>query len=607
MSSVELSDDVYSSEDEDVVLAKMETYSGLPGRTSSMTGTVQDPSKTATKMLHSETSVAKVTMSGGVMRQGTNLYDTDESEDEDIMKNLTENMKNSNPNRTSSILSRKSTGKTSSDSMTSSMNTIKSSKTGSINSLGALSDLTTNGDHERTGDKTAVINGRIGNRQSSTGSDVDSEAQSSYKDSRFNPFDRDLHVEEDHFEDDRFDQESGTNTGRLKSDSNASSSSTQPNARTSQSSDDVTFADLGLSEDHFSQPEGYFGMSGSEELELAIDTCKDLILRATKDSDKQKNLEGPEPVKEGVKLVVGHKFVLNSGAGSKHYCERCNAVIWGVLQQWYKCSECGYCAHEKCLNQITRKCACVRVQEDPSYNLAICEERGLSVQNYRCAECRAEISYKSGFSEPRLCDYSGSYYCELCHWNDNMLMPARVLHNWDFEEWKVCRASKQFLKLMETRAVIRIQDINPMLFSFVEELNQVKKLREELLIMKKYILRCGTAMQLKLLLDLQTRQHFVESSDVYCMRDLIDVQHDTLLPELAQVHSSWAQHIKTDCESCRGKGFVCEICKVDEILFPFDNIAVVCPECSLVLHRHCFAKRNGACPKCERLNKRRNN
>ncbi|WAR01533.1 DEFI8-like protein [Mya arenaria] len=492
MSSVELSDDVYSSEDEDVVLAKMETYSGLPGRTSSMTGTVQDPSKTATKMLHSETSVAKVTMSGGVMRQGTNLYDTDESEDEDIMKNLTENMKNSNPNRTSSILSRKSTGKTSSDSMTSSMNTIKSSKTGSINSLGALSDLTTNGDHERTGDKTAVINGRIGNRQSSTGSDVDSEAQSSYKDSRFNPFDRDLH--------------------------------------------------------------GYFGMSGSEELELAIDTCKDLILRATKDSDKQKNLvrkliqlrmklqelrEGPEPVKEGVKLVVGHKFVLNSGAGSKHYCERCNAVIWG----------------------ITRKCACVRVQEDPSYNLAICEERGLSVQNYRCAECRAEISYKSGFSEPRLCDYSGSYYCELCHWNDNMLMPARVLHNWDFEEWK--------------------------------------KLREELLIMKKYILRCGTAMQLKLLLDLQTRQHFVESSDVYCMRDLIDVQHDTLLPELAQVHSSWAQHIKTDCESCRGKGFVCEICKVDEILFPFDNIAVVCPECSLVLHRHCFAKRNGACPKYE--------
>lgn len=66
--------------------------------------------------------------------------------------------------------------------------------------------------------------------------------------------------------------------------------------------------------------------------------------------------------------------------------------------------------------------------------------------------------------------------------------------------------------------------------------------------MKKYILICKTAMENKLLLQLQNRQHFVESSDIYSMKDLIDVQRDVLLPELAQVHSSWAQHIKTDCE-----------------------------------------------------------
>jgi len=66
--------------------------------------------------------------------------------------------------------------------------------------------------------------------------------------------------------------------------------------------------------------------------------------------------------------------------------------------------------------------------------------------------------------------------------------------------------------------------------------------------MKKYILICSLAMESKLLLRLQGRQHFVESSDIYSMKDLIDVQKDVLLPELAQVHSSWAQHIKTDCE-----------------------------------------------------------
>ena len=38
----------------------------------------------------------------------------------------------------------------------------------------------------------------------------------------------------------------------------------------------------------------------------------------------------------------------------------------------------------------------------------------------------------------------------------------------------VSRASKQFLKLMKSKAVIRIQDVNPMLFNFVDELNDVK-------------------------------------------------------------------------------------------------------------------------------------
>ena len=55
-------------------------------------------------------------------------------------------------------------------------------------------------------------------------------------------------------------------------------------------------------------------------------------------------------------------------------------------------------------------------------------------------------------------------------------------------------------------------------------------------------------MEAKLLLQLKGRQHFVESSDIYTMRDLIDIHNDALLPELAQVHTSWAQHIKTDCE-----------------------------------------------------------
>ena len=40
--------------------------------------------------------------------------------------------------------------------------------------------------------------------------------------------------------------------------------------------------------------------------------------------------------------------------------------------------------------------------------------------------------------------------------------------------FQVSRASKQFLKLMTDKAVMRIQDVNPMLFNYVEELSEVK-------------------------------------------------------------------------------------------------------------------------------------
>lgn len=68
--------------------------------------------------------------------------------------------------------------------------------------------------------------------------------------------------------------------------------------------------------------------------------------------------------------------------------------------------------------------------------------------------------------------------------------------------------------------------------------------------MKKYLLVCKEAMDKKFLLLLKDRQHFVETSDKYAMKDLLDTASDILLPELASIHTAWAQHIKTDCQVC---------------------------------------------------------
>lgn len=46
---------------------------------------------------------------------------------------------------------------------------------------------------------------------------------------------------------------------------------------------------------------------------------------------------------------------------------------------------------------------------------------------------------EGGWVEPRICDYTGLYYCPTCHWNDSAPIPARILHNWDFTPSKVCR------------------------------------------------------------------------------------------------------------------------------------------------------------------------
>jgi hypothetical protein len=40
-------------------------------------------------------------------------------------------------------------------------------------------------------------------------------------------------------------------------------------------------------------------------------------------------------------------------------------------------------------------------------------------------------------SEARLCDYSGQFFCEDCHWNDQVVIPARMVRNWDFTAHKV--------------------------------------------------------------------------------------------------------------------------------------------------------------------------
>jgi hypothetical protein len=49
-----------------------------------------------------------------------------------------------------------------------------------------------------------------------------------------------------------------------------------------------------------------------------------------------------------------------------------------------------------------------------------------------CNTCGANISDGLLSSNARFCEYTGDFYCSECHKNREAIIPARVVHEWDF-------------------------------------------------------------------------------------------------------------------------------------------------------------------------------
>ncbi|CAL8102347.1 unnamed protein product [Orchesella dallaii] len=417
------------------------------------------------------------------------------------------------------------------------------------------------------------------------------------------------------------------------------------------SSDDTKSNDLSiltattdLEENYFASPIGDSSLQTVEAVEDAERHVKALILNTEGESDERLKLvrrlielrirlqeikdtqdeSGGSHACDELRIVNGHHFVLqghlsgggglfggivNSTVRSYDGCNRCGGMIWSLIQSWYRCKGCFYQTHQKCLNKIIRSCPVHLISSETQYISLICPEVGLPAQKYKCEECKAHFTLKNAWMEPRRCDYNGKYYCPQCHKNLMMPIPARIFHNWDFEERKVSEATRQLLSLMLRKPNIHLEDINSKLFSFVEDLNAVKRIREEIIIIKDYFRTCREATNQKLLWRLEEKHHFVETSHMYSLQDLLDVNNGSLLPYLQKVHDDFLTHIKGDgtpnseCPTCMGKGFICEICENRHIIFPFDTAIHQCTGCHAVFHNICFAKRD-SCPKCIRRTKR---
>lgn len=229
--------------------------------------------------------------------------------------------------------------------------------------------------------------------------------------------------------------------------------------------------------------------------------------------------------------------------------------------------------------------------------MSICPEIGLHGQSFTCNDCDKEIDLNTS----RLCHYDGKYYCYQCHTGYDLVpIPARVLRSWDFTPKPVSRSSLQKICFLRTKPVLfNLFQINSMLYGFIDQLVEIKQIREGIQLMLKYLEVCGQPNRPNLA---PVPKHFLDANllNYFTLNDLLDVNH--VYNQLNELQTTLEQHILKQCESCRGKGYYCELCKDPrDVLYPFSKNGASCIKCHTVYHKNCFHRKKKTCPRCVRL------
>ncbi|KAI3412642.1 PX domain-containing protein [Psidium guajava] len=234
----------------------------------------------------------------------------------------------------------------------------------------------------------------------------------------------------------------------------------------------------------------------------------------------------------------------------------------------------------------------------------------LEAQHYCCAGCHrhfddsknllTDFVQSLGWGKPRRCEYTGQLYCSSCHTNEAAVLPARVLHNWDFAEYPVCQLAKSYLDSINDQPMLCVSAVNPFLFSKVPALLHVMGLRKKIGSMLPCV-RCPFRRSINR--GLGSRRYLLESNDFFALRDLIDLSKGAFaaLPVMLEtVSRKILEHITEQCLICCDVGLPCgarQACNdPSSLIFPFQEDEVAkCKSCEQLYHKQCF-KKLGTCP-----------
>ncbi|XP_066061313.1 pleckstrin homology domain-containing family M member 1 isoform X1 [Chamaea fasciata] len=231
------------------------------------------------------------------------------------------------------------------------------------------------------------------------------------------------------------------------------------------------------------------------------------------------------------------------------------------------------------------------------YLVAIPMEKGLDSQSFICAGCSRQIGFS--FARPKLCAFSGLYYCDSCHRDEETVIPSRLIHNWDLTKRGVCKQALKFLTQIQNQPLIDLKLVNESLYEHVERMGRILRSREQLKLLGDYLIMCRSGALKELSKRLDHRHYLLECPHKYSVADLSQIADgvfETFLQSLLQ----FASHHVYSCDLCTQRGFICQICNSSDIIFPFEfDTTTRCSECKTVFHRDCHA-RAPSCPRCER-------
>jgi hypothetical protein len=259
--------------------------------------------------------------------------------------------------------------------------------------------------------------------------------------------------------------------------------------------------------------------------------------------------------------------------------------------------------------------------------LEVVTKSELTSKNSLCSGCGEDLT----IANARWCAYSGNYYCPKCHSGKSSILPARVIKQWNFKIAKVSDWAYDYLRENWNRPVLdvagllavastsertRSLGLGPLPISLpiplslprlpltgkksapVSVIIHLSSLRERLVSVAEFIRSCRNGQ--RQLANLTDRLHLLWSSTLWSMQDLVDARTGKLEPILERSLQAYSSHVR-GCDTCSGKGFVCEICSSREVIYPFDTKTASCPHCKALFHESCWRNNPGKCPKCVRV------